>query len=120
MTEPRCLSVAPIMPTTDVARTIAFYQALGFATERQGAEFVMARRDDIELFLSFSADHDPKRTASCAYVRVTDSQALYGLWRGKDGVRTPIDQAYRMRDLPVIDPDGNLLLFGSPIPEPVP
>jgi hypothetical protein len=114
MTEARCLSVAPIIPTTDIARTAAFYGALGFAIERQDAEFLMTRRDDIELFFGLNPDHDPKRTASCIYIRVTNSDALHRLWAGIEGVKEPKDQDYKMRDLPVIDPDNNLLLFGSP------
>jgi catechol 2,3-dioxygenase-like lactoylglutathione lyase family enzyme len=115
--EPRCLSVAPIMPTTDVARTTAFYSRLGFEMNRHSDDFLMTRRDDIELFFGLNLEHDPKRTAACIYVRVTDSGALYSLWAGIAGVKEPKDQDYRMRDLPVIDPDGNLILFGSPLPE---
>lgn len=55
------------------------------------------QRDDMELFFSLMPDHDPKRTTAGTYVRVTD-------------------QAYKMRDLPVVDPDNNLILFGSPRP----
>lgn len=116
MTEPRLLSAAPIMPTTDVARTAAFYRALGFSIDDRHGEFLMTRRDDVELFFSLKPDHDPARTASCIYVRVSDSAALHRLWQGRDGVRPPIDQSYKMRDVPVIDPDGNLILFGSPLP----
>jgi len=116
MAEPRLLSAAPIMPTTDVARTAAFYRALGFAIDNGGGDFLMTRRDDVELFFSLMPDHDPKRTAACIYVRVTDAAALYRLWQGLEGVRPPIDQAYKMRDLPVVDPDNNLILFGSPLP----
>ncbi len=116
-TDPRCLSVAPIMPTTDMARTAAFYTALGFAVNRYSDEFLMLRRDDIELFFGLNLEHDPKRTASCIYVRVTDSAALYEMWKGIEGVKAPKDQDYNMRDLPVGDPDNNLILFGSPIPQ---
>lgn len=116
-TEPRCLSVAPVMPTTDMVRTAAFYTALGFAIESQDADFLTARRDGIELFFSRMPDHDPKRTAACIYVRVTDADAFALLWQGKDGVKPLRDQSYGQRDLPVTDPDGNLILFGSPIPK---
>ncbi|HEY1506064.1 MAG TPA: hypothetical protein VGF92_17295 [Stellaceae bacterium] len=76
----RCRSVAPIMPTTDIARTQRHYARLGFAVERHDDEFVMTKRDDIELFFSLSPDHDPKRTAACIYVHVTDADALHAEW----------------------------------------
>jgi hypothetical protein len=115
MTEPRCLSVAPIMPSTDIARTAAFYARLGFAMGDPDGDFLMMRRDDIELFFGLNPEHDPKRTAACIYVRVSDSDALNALWHGIQGVKQPVDQDYGQRDLPVIDPDGNMLLFGSPL-----
>jgi hypothetical protein len=116
MTQPRCLSVAPIMPSTDIARTAAFYTRLGFVMDEPDGDFLMIRRDDIELFFGLNPDHDPKRTAACIYVRVSDSEALYRLWQGIEGVKEPKDQDYGQRDLPVIDSDGNMLLFGSPLP----
>jgi len=116
MTEPRCLSVAPIMPSTDIVRTAAFYARLGFKAGETDGNFLMIGRDDIELFFGINPDHDPRRTAACIYVRVSDSEALSQLWQGIDGVKEPKDQDYGQRDLPVIDPDGNMLLFGSPLP----
>lgn len=114
--EPRCLSVAPIMPSTDIARTAAFYRALGFVMDDPDGDFLMMRRDGIELFFGVNREHDPKTMAACIYVRVSDSDALHRLWQGLDGVKEPKDQDYGQRDLPVIDPDNNMVLFGSPLP----
>ena len=112
----RCLSVAPIMPTTDIARTKSFYERLGFTVNLYG-DFVMTKRDDIELFLSLKPEHDPKKTASCIYVRVKNADALHERWKsgGVAGLRELQDTDYRMREFPCIDPDGNLILFGSPL-----
>jgi uncharacterized glyoxalase superfamily protein PhnB len=111
-----CKSVAPIMPATDLARTVAWYRAAGFAVEVHG-DFVMTRRDEIELFLSLKPDHDPKRTASCIYVRVDDANALHAFWQaaGVAGLGELRDTDYRMREFALIDPDGNMMLFGSPL-----
>lgn len=110
-----CRSVAPIMPTTDIARTLEYYRALGFSVEIHG-DFVMTRRDDIELFLSLKPDHDPKRTASCVYVRVDDANALHAHWLANNiSTLHPLrDTDYKMREFAAIDPDGNMMLFGSP------
>jgi DNA-binding MarR family transcriptional regulator/catechol 2,3-dioxygenase-like lactoylglutathione lyase family enzyme len=111
-----CRSVMPILPTTDIARTQAFYRSLGFAMNKHSDEFLMVARDAIELAFGLNLQHDPKTTAGCVYIRVTSADALYEAWKGIEGVKAPVDQDYKMRDLPVGDPDNNLLLFGSPIP----
>lgn len=76
----RCISVAPIMPTTDIARTRQHYARLGFSADVID-NFMMTKRDDIELLFSLNPEHDPKRTASCIYVRVADAEALHALWQ---------------------------------------
>jgi uncharacterized glyoxalase superfamily protein PhnB len=61
-------------------------------------------------------DHDPKRTTSCVFVRVDDANALHAHWQGAAGigdVRPLRDTDYGMREFALIDPDGNLMLFGS-------
>lgn len=115
----RCLSVAPIMPTTDIQRTKAHYERLGFCVTIYNEEFVMTARDDIELFLSLNPDHDPRRTASCIYVRVDDADALHRKLAatGLPKIGDPHDTDYRMREFSSIDPDGNLILFGSRLDE---
>jgi DNA-binding MarR family transcriptional regulator len=113
-----CRSVMPFLPSTDIARTEAFYRTLGFSVDHYSDDFIMLARDAIELAFSLNPKHDPKTTAGCIYVRVTSADALHAAWRGIEGVKEPKDQEYRMRDLPVIDPDGNMILFGSPIVAP--
>jgi predicted enzyme related to lactoylglutathione lyase len=109
-----CKSVCPIMPTTDVTRTVKFYEALGFVVQVHG-DFVMTSRDAVELFLSLKPDHDPKRTASCVYIRVDDADSLHARWNetGIVGLRELRNTDYKMREFAVIDPDGNLMLYGS-------
>jgi hypothetical protein len=104
------------MPTTNVARTVLFYQALGFTAEVHG-DFVMTKRDAVELFLSLNAEHDPKRTAACVYVRVGDADVLHTHWQvdGIEGVGLVRDTDYGMREFAIIDPDNNMLLFASPL-----
>jgi hypothetical protein len=102
----RCLSVAPIMPTTNIERTVQHYERLDFTVNVVETGFAMAKRDEIELFFSLNPDHDPRRTAACIYVRVEDAA-------GVPGLREPRDTYYKMREFPHIDPDNNLILFGS-------
>lgn len=115
MSRGRCLSVASIMPTTDVERTVQHYERLGFTVNVVETGFAMAKRDEIELFFSLNPDHDPRRTAPCIYVRVEDADALNKEWAvaGVAGLREPRDTDYNMREIPHIDPGNNLILFGS-------
>jgi predicted enzyme related to lactoylglutathione lyase len=112
----RCQSVCPILPTSDVGRAVKFYESLGFQVAVYG-DFVMTKRDGIELFLSLRPDHDPKRTASCLFVRVDDANVLHAHWQTNgvgDEIKPLRDTDYGMREFAVIDPDGNMMLFGSP------
>lgn len=66
----RCLSVAPGMPSRDMARTVGHYRRLGFTFAAPGQEppdgaaFAIATRDGIELHFAVQPDHDPARTAT--------------------------------------------------------
>jgi len=121
----RCLSVAPGMPTRDMARTIEHYRRLGFAFSAPGssspaeAEFAIAERDGIELHFAVKKDHDPARTATWVYIGVEDADAINEEFNAAGaGQGRPVrDTDYKMRELAHIDPDGNLLLFGSRLPD---
>jgi ankyrin repeat protein/predicted enzyme related to lactoylglutathione lyase len=113
------------MPTTDLARTVQHYRRLGFTFSAPGAaslaeaDFAIAERDGIELHFAVKPDHDPERTAAWVYIRVEDADAMSEeLNAAGAGQGRPVrDTDYRMRELTHIDPDGNLLLFGSPLTE---
>jgi hypothetical protein len=119
----RLFSVAPGIPTTDMARTVKHYQRLGFTFSAPGsaappaeASFAIGERDGVELHFALKPDHDPSRTATWVYISVEDAGELSAEFNasGAGQDRTPRDTDYKMRELAHIDPDGNLLLFGSP------
>jgi ankyrin repeat protein len=119
----RLLSVAPGMPTTDMARTVEHYARLGFvfstpgSPSLAGAEFAIGRRDGLELHFALKPEHDPATTATWVYIGVEDADVMSGeLIAGGAGQGRPVRNTdYGMRELAHIDPDGNLLLFGSPL-----
>jgi uncharacterized protein len=119
----RCLRVAPGMPTTDMARTVEHYGRLGFtfstpgAPSVVGADFAIATRDDIELHFAVKSDHDPARTATWVYIGVESADAISAEFTaaGAGPDRPVYVTDYGMRELAHIDPDGNLVLFGSPV-----
>ena len=73
----------------------------------------------MELHFAVKPDHDPSRTATWVYISVEDADELSAELEaaGAGQGRAPRDTDYRMRELAHIDPDGNLLLFGSPLRE---
>jgi uncharacterized protein len=122
----RLLSVAPGIPTTDMARTVEHYRRLGFTFSAPGPDaplaeacFAIGERDGVSLHFALKPDHDPSRTATWVYISVEDADELSAEFdaSGAGQGRTPRDTDYKMRELAHIDPDGNLLLFGSPLPE---
>ena len=122
----RLLGVAPGMPTRDMARTVEHYGRLGFtfsapgSPSLDGAEFAIGERDGIALHFALKPEHDPATTATWVFITVEDADvmgaelAAAGMAQGRP-VRTT---DYKMREIAHIDPDGNLLLFGSPLPAP--
>src|SRR6202167_1871739 len=120
----RLFSVAPGIPTTDMARTVEHYQRLGFTFSAPGpaatpaeARFAIGERDGVSLHFALKAEHDPSRTATWVYISVEDADELSAEFdaSGAGQGRTPRDTDYKMRELAHIDPDGNMLLFGSPL-----
>jgi ankyrin repeat protein len=108
-----------------MARTIEHYRRLGFTFSAAGspdvgdAEFAIAERDGVELHFALKRDHDPSRTAAWLYLRVEDADELAAEFAaaGTEPQRAVHDTEYHTREFALIDPDGNLLLFGSRQPD---
>ena len=111
--------IAPVFVTTDLARALAHYQRLGFTVEAyDGADYYgYASRDGVELHLAKVDRIDPGATTSCAYLWVDDAEALHEEWSaaGVDGrLHPPSRTDYGLDEGAHVDPDGNLIRFGSP------
>jgi DNA-binding MarR family transcriptional regulator len=121
--EPRQLRrFEPIFPVADLASALAHYSALGFETfaYAEGEEYGFANRGGVGLHLAHDPDHDPTRPAGSAYLYVRDADALYEEWSQPDiggSTRSVGPTPYKLREGAHIDPDGNLIRFGSPVEE---
>jgi catechol 2,3-dioxygenase-like lactoylglutathione lyase family enzyme len=109
---------SPIFGVRDLAAALAHYATLGFRTfaDDGGDQYGFARRDGIGLHLAAVAEHDAACPAS-AYLYVRDADALYQEWSrpGIAGHTHPAGPTpHRMREGSHVDPDGNLIRFGSP------
>lgn len=109
-------SATPILPARTLHKTLDFYKKLGFhLVGRTGDEYAIIRRDDSEIHFCAHADLDPKLNRSGCYLLVHDVDALavelsslkVQLLHG------PEDKPWRMRELKLVDPDGNILRFGA-------
>jgi hypothetical protein len=113
----RAAGFAPCFPVTDLRAALAHYEQLGFDVMRyeEGAEWGWARFGTAELHLYLKADHDPARTAAAADLLVEDCDALERQWSatGLPGTSEPYDTSYGHREAVHVDPDNNLIRFGS-------
>jgi DNA-binding MarR family transcriptional regulator len=112
---------SPIFPVRDLDAALAHYATLGFDTFAydHGDEYGFANRDGVGLHLAAVSDQHLTGSAS-AYLYVRDADALYEEWSRPDvaGHTHPVAPTpYKLREGSHVDPDGNLIRFGSPIEE---
>ena len=115
--------ISPVFPVRDIDLAVEHYRRLGFSVERYAgpADYAYAQRDGVEIHLTQVNDLKPKRNTSAVYLYVDDADALYREWReaGTDGrVLEPSDTSYGLREGACLDPDANLIRFGSAIDRP--
>ncbi len=110
--------VAPIFPVRDLDVALAHYERLGFSTRAYaGGGYGFAVAEPIELHLGVVPDGGSQARAS-AYLFVDDADALAATWRAAGvTVHEPQDTEWGQHEGAVVDPDGNVIRFGSPMPE---
>jgi uncharacterized protein YndB with AHSA1/START domain len=113
-------AVAPVFPVRDVAAAIGHYRSLGFDVRAYegDAAYAFAGRDSVSLHLAEHHGLVPASNSSAVYLYVSDADALYAQWRtARPAGRlvAPVDTEYGLREGAHVDPDGNLLRFGSPL-----
>jgi uncharacterized glyoxalase superfamily protein PhnB len=107
--------IAPIFPVHDLDAAMAHYQQLGFATRvYAGGGYGYATREGIEIHLGMVSARDGR--TSSAYLWVEDADKLAAAWRSAGvEVHSPEDTEWGQHEGAVVDPDGNVLRFGSPV-----
>jgi hypothetical protein len=112
---------SPIFPVRDMRAALAHYAALGFDAFpcQKEDDYGFADREGIGLHLTADPGHDPAHSHASAYLSVRDADALYAEWSrpGIGGQMLPVSPTpNQLREGAPIDPDGNLIRFGSPMP----
>jgi hypothetical protein len=112
--------IAPIFPVRDLNASLEHYQRLGFATRAyQKGGYGYATLDNVEIHLGV-VPGAARTTPASAYLFVDDADQLAQQWTsaGAD-VRPPEDTDWGQHEGVVIDPDGNIIRFGSAMARPV-
>jgi catechol 2,3-dioxygenase-like lactoylglutathione lyase family enzyme len=105
----------PILPVRDVDAALAFYARMGFEVRRYTPDpYGFVSRDGVELHLGQVSDGDHSRAS--AYMYVDDSDAVAADWRAAGAeVHGPQDTEWAQHEGALVDLDGNVIRFGSPI-----
>jgi hypothetical protein len=106
--------IAPILPVADLDAALTHYRRLGFDTRPyEGGGYGFAARDGVEIHLGVVTDG---RSTGAAYVFVDDADAVAAQWRAAGvEVHEPQHTEWGMHEGAVVDPDGNVIRFGSSI-----
>ncbi len=112
---------APILPSRNLAQTAAFWARLGFRTDYlDPAEYLILRRGGAELHFWRNPALEPARNDAGAYMRPEDLDALAALCtaanlpaQGIPRYVPPERKPWGMRELALVDLDGNLVRAGA-------
>ena len=107
--------IAPIFAVHDLDAAMEHYQRLGFAVRAYaGGGYGFATWHGIEIHLGVVPDGD--RCTSAAYLFVDDADTLAAAWRSAGvELHSPQHTEWGQHEGAVVDPDGNVIRFGSPI-----
>ncbi|MBP7242577.1 inositol monophosphatase family protein [Amaricoccus sp.] len=112
---------APILPARDLDAAAAFWSRLGFAVRYlDPAQYLIVARAGAELHFWRKSDLEPGRNDAGAYLRCADLDgfaavcAAAGLpQRGVPRYVAPETKPWGMRELALVDADGNLVRAGE-------
>jgi predicted enzyme related to lactoylglutathione lyase len=110
---------AAIFPVRDVAAAMEHYRSLGFTADAYDdpPTYAFAERDDVHLHLTKVNDLDPDESMVAVYLYVDDADAVAAEWASSAGRHVAVhDTPYGLREGAHVDPDGNLIRFGSRLP----
>ncbi len=114
----RIVGVEPCFSVADVERAVDHYQRLGFTSSYHDESYAFAHRDGLTIHLALPDEPTAERVGAL-YLHVNDADQLTDEWR-KAGMQVvgPEDYDYGKREGSHVDPDGNLIRFGSPLLRP--
>ncbi len=105
----------PVLPSLDIARTVAFYRdTLGFdEVHAAPSEYAIVERGPVELHFWYTPDPALPKASGCR-LQVSGIDALHAHCQAP-GIVHPngalAGKPWGTREFAILDPDGNLLTF---------
>lgn len=119
------IQITPFIHVPDIEAAIAFFTGiLGFEECVRMSDYAYLHRETVGLRLLRNQGEDgapPGNRRFAYYVDVRDVEALHAELKPRldslpDGdVHGPADKPYGQRELAIVAPDGNLIVFGQAI-----
>lgn len=107
----------PMLPVRDLARSLAFYEKLGFTVQDRWDEqgWAMLRNGDCQLMLDRSINHPPDAPRTSVVYLYPDDITGYHHDVRERGLAVPALEVtfYGMMEFRLEDPDGNRLWIGQ-------
>jgi hypothetical protein len=118
------IRITPFIHVPDIDRAIDFFEMLGFTLYFHAGAYAYVQREcaGVRLLQNHGDDGAPPGNRRFAYyIDVENIEALYAELKPKldtlpaNDVHGPADKEYGQRELCILAPDGNLLVFGQSI-----
>jgi len=121
------IRITPFMHVQDVTAAVAFFtEILGFTACLHVSDYAYVQREVAAVRIMKASQSEgehvpPGNRRFMYYIDVEDVDGLYSELKPKldalpsRDVCGPIDQTYGQRELMVVAPDGNLIVFGQSI-----
>ena len=110
--------ISPKLPMRDKALTRDFYLSkLGFELLGEYADYLIVRKDQVEIHFFEFKELDPKENYGQVYIRTDDIDRLYQVLLDNNTRIHPNgplqNKPWGQREFALLDPDHNLLTFGQ-------
>lgn len=109
--------ITPIVPATDMARTMLFFESLGFSVRpyADGSQYAFAQMDGQHLHIRKAGAGEFTANPGGVYLYVDDVDAFYDrvVASGITPLDKPADYEWKMREFAIGDPDGLLIRIGQ-------
>ena len=115
-------STCGILPSRDFDETAAFYGQIGFEETGRwtGQGYLIIAMDMVEVHFFEHSSLDPAKSDRAIYIRTDDVDALSDhiatLGLPSEGIprfHPAEDKSWQMREIALVDPNGNLLRIGQ-------
>jgi hypothetical protein len=105
----------PVFVVTDMAQAADHYQKLGFDVTFATDGYAFAEHGALNLHLELTEEGGPRPGGGVLYIHCDDADAVVAEWR-KAGLEVPgpENKPWGKYEGEHVDPDGNIIRFGSP------